>query len=476
VRVNNVANKIQKLFMKKACNSFILGILTVGIAIPGCSRKPAPVFSSLKDKAMAAQLKSFVDEKRSQANSSPNEAAPGFAPFFAAAEKGDWLTVSNVFEDYRKHPAQYENTASANGQLDGPRWAAVLEIWGAFHAFSQGEQKYSAAFGNGVIQSIPPGSIYFGGTDPGRFVVTAMEKSQVNGDPFFALTQNALADGGYLDYLRSIYGDKLYIPTTEDSERCFQDYREDAQRRIAKHQLRPGEKLRTDANGHVQVSGQVAVMDVNARLVRVIIDHNTNNECYIEESFPLDSLYPYLEPHGLIMKINREPMAELSEDILQTDHDYWTKYTAPLIGDWLTSDTTVAEVAAFAEKTYAKHDLRGFKGDRKFIESPEAQKAFSKLRSSIGGLYSWRIGIAPSGQTVPAAYVKTGEEKERLSREIDFAFKQAFALCPVSPEAVYRYANFLVSRGRKADALLIAQTAAGIDSKNYRQLVGSLSR
>ena len=61
-------------------------------------------------------------------------------------------------------------------------------------------------YANDIIASIPPGSIYFGGTDPGRFLITAMEKSQVNADPFFLLTQNALADGNYLDYLRSMYG------------------------------------------------------------------------------------------------------------------------------------------------------------------------------------------------------------------------------------------------------------------------------
>jgi hypothetical protein len=41
----------------------------------------------------------------------------------------------------------------------------------------------------------------------------------------------------------------------------------------------------------------------------------------------------------------------------------------------------------------------------------------------------------------------------------DFAFRQAFALCPYSPEAVFRYVNLLLSEGRTADAVLIAETA-----------------
>jgi hypothetical protein len=42
----------------------------------------------------------------------------------------------------------------------------------------------------------------------------------------------------------------------------------------------------------------------------------------------------------------------------------------------------------------------------------------------------------------------------------DFAFRQAFALCPYSPEMVFRSVNLLLSEGRAADALLIAETAS----------------
>ena len=100
-----------------------------------------------------------------------------------------------------------------------------METYGAFEDFAGGEDKYCIAFGRDIIDSIPPGSIYFGGTDPGRFLVTALCKSQVNADPFFTVTQNALADGGYLAYLRGMYGDKIYIPTDTDSQQCFRTTR-----------------------------------------------------------------------------------------------------------------------------------------------------------------------------------------------------------------------------------------------------------
>ena len=160
-------------------------------------------------------------------------------------------------------------------------------------------------------------------------------------------------------------------------------------------------------------------------------------------------MYPYLEPHGLIMKINRQPLSEMSDEIVQRDHDYWTKYIAPMVGDWLNPGASVEEVAAFAEKIYVKKDFNGFQGDPRFIQSSDSQKMFSKLRSSIAGLYAWR-----------AQHTTDTLEKKRMNDAADFAFRQAFALCPYSPEAVIRYANLLMSESRFSDAFLIAETAA----------------
>jgi hypothetical protein len=295
-----------------------------------------------------------------------------------------------------------------------------------------------------------------------------MQKSQVNADPFFVHTQNALADGTYLDYLRSMYGDKIYIPTAEDSQKCFQDYMEDAQRRMQSHQLMPGEDVKM-VDGKVQVSGQVAVMEINGLLARVVFDKNPNREFYIEESFPLEWMYPYLEPHGLIMKINRQPLVALSEDVVSRDHDYWTKYVTPMIGGWLNDDTPVEQVAAFAKRTFGKQDFSGFTGDPRFIQNAYSHKMFSKLRTSIAGLYAWRLKQATDAS-----------EKERMAREADFAFRQAWALCPYSPEAVFRYINFLLAQNRAADALLVAETAAqmpanqGKDGGQIRALVEQL--
>jgi tetratricopeptide (TPR) repeat protein len=264
--------------------------------------------------------------------------------------------------------------------------------------------------------------------------------------------------------LGGVYPDReIYIPSLEDSQQCFSDYMQDVQHRTQLGQLMPGETVNADpASGKLQVSGQVAVMMINGLLCKVIFDHNPNNDFFIEESFPLQWMYPYETPFGIIMKINRNPLPELPDNIFKRDHAFWSTYSDRLIGNWITYDTSVKEIVDFIEKVYLRHDYRGFKGDLKFVRDDQAQKSFSKLRSSIAGVYAWRLG-----SQCPDEYrQKTAAGTEALKRETDFAFKQAFAYCPYSPEAVFRYINFLLQYNRLDDALLVAQICLQLDPYN----------
>jgi tetratricopeptide (TPR) repeat protein len=437
----------------------------------------------------------------------------------------------------------------------------ALPAWSGLSHWYKSEQRnhwFGYWFGHDMFT--PPFDVYpemardtilFGGTDPGRFCPTYMifcesfipHRCQPYLDQKFdrrdvyLITQNALADGTYLDYLRAQYNrsqqkdppffseflkyvlgiplgpnsgfvnaiseaayhvldvpftklgakiearrraegvyppNEIYIPSPEDSQACFQQYTEDVAQRRQLNQLKPGEVVNVDPSGRVQVSGQVAVMMINGLLCKVIFDHNPTNEFYVEESFPLDWMYPYETPSGIIMKINRNPVMSLSPDVYKKDHEFWTKYSDRLIGNWITYDTTVKEIADFAQKVYIGNNYAGFKGDRKFIRDDGGQKAFSKLRSSIGGMYAWRLG-----QSCPPEYrPKTEGDMKLLVQETDFAFKQAFAFCPYSPEAVFRYVNFLLSSNpsRLDDAEIVAETCLKLDPFNdqVKGLVGQL--
>ena len=69
-------------------------------------------------------------------------------------------------------------------------------------------------------------------------------------------------------------------------------------------------------------------------------------------------------------------------------------------------------------------------------------------------------------------------ERNRMTKEADFAFRQAFCLCPFSPEAIFRYVNLLLSQNRQQDALRLALTANALDPDNAQlaDLVKNLDR
>jgi hypothetical protein len=437
-----------------------------------------------------------------------------------------------MYADFKKHHPQYSREQiTSDLSLRTAYWQPVLEICLAYDHVVNCDPRYTQMAVDGIVGSIPVGSIYFGGTDPGRGLPTAFCSSHTASDPFYSLTQNALANGTYLEYLQKTYGDKsqlleafikargsdvelreldshakaarqnlavssgdpdnpdfkaadealsevrqriddrtagiwaaleakpggresgssakvIYTPMMADSQKCFMEYLEGARQRLQAHQLKPGEHVE-ESGGRVQVSGQTAVMSINALMVKIIFDKNAGHEFYIEESFPLEWMYPYLEPHGLILKINRQPLAELPDNVVRQDRAYWSERVNRMIGDWLTPGTAVQAVADFVEKTYLRKDLGGFKGDPRFVQNDYATRSFSHWRASIAGMYAWR-----------AEHAAGDSERGRMAGEADFAFSQAWALCPTSLDVVNRYVVFLKSQGRLADASLVEATAA----------------
>jgi hypothetical protein len=466
-RSSNLEGRITALMDSNRSRRRLSSLLVIMFCIGGfgflaavAAQKPQEITKTSGTEEASARpwfddrLRAFFTAKAAQARqlAGGQPVAPEVWPYFEAGIKGDWSVATNLWVAMRHRAHQYEGT-TPDETLDQV-WSPILETDLAWEQFANWKEKYVLDYGNDIIQSIPPGSIYFGGTDPGRGVITAMSESHAEGKPFFTLTQNALADGTYLDYLRAMYGGRIYTPTTNDSQACFQEYVSDAEIRLRENKLKPGEDV-TNQDGKIQVKGQIAVMAVNGLLAKIVFDRNPDREFYIEESLPLDWMYPYLSPNGLIMKINRQPLPDLSEAIVQQDHEYWSQYLRPLLGDWLNEDTPVSQVTAFAQKVYLQHDISGFGGDAQFIQDTWAQKAFSKERSSIAGVYAWRMANA-----------KTSEEKQRMANAADFAFRQAFVLCPSSPEALFRYVNLLVGLNRREDARALVETSLRFEPGN----------
>ncbi len=232
--------------------------------------------------------------------------------------------------------------------------------------------------------AMEPFSIFFGGTDPGRFVPTYMIYSAIFRPDVYLITQNALADSTYMSVERDLYGDEIWIPSEEDSADAFNIYVDEVQRGI-----RPANGDLQIMNGRVQVTGALGVMEINGILTKMMHDHDRlRHAFYVEESYVIPWMYPYLSPHGLIMKINAEKTSYNAKRATQ-DKDFWDWYMRRLLNDPM-----------------YRRDFAG-------------QKSFSKLRAAIAGLY-----------------IKQGHYREGAQ-----AFREAVLLYPASPEATFRYAQ-----------------------------------
>lgn len=374
----------------------------------------------------AGLFKNFVAENKAEVMAAATAAGkpmpPDYAAFFAAAETGDLPKMKDLW-----------NSLGNSGPVESQEAARVTLF--AYEMFTQWDEKYALAYGHDIMESILPGSLYFTGVSMGGNLLPAMEKSQAKGDPCFSLALGQLCEPGYRSYLQKLFGNNVHLPTDADAEKCFRDYAPDT---LARFQT--GKLPRND------------IQHVDMLIAKAVFDQNPDRESYCEELLPVEWMYPHLEPHGLILKINRQTLSALPEDLVAQDRDYWLKQTRPMIGDWLTDDTSVKELVAWTERVRLNHDFSGFTGDRHFIENLGGQQQiYSKLRTAIGGVYAWRADHAAN----PA-------ERERMTREADFVFRQALALWPCSQEScspVVRYMTLLKKEHREADAQMVRNMA-----------------
>jgi len=280
---------------------------------------------------------------------------------------------------------------------------------------------------------VKPGRVYIGGTDSGRFIPTLMNET-TEGEHHIILTQNGMADNTYLQYLRFLYGDQIPMLNDEDNQRAFQDYVSDAQKRLdhdqqfpdEPRQIRNGEDVR-QTDGRLQVSGQVAVMAINERLVQMLMEKNPDVSFAIEQSFALKSTYPGATTLGPIMELRvQDSQNALTQDRAAQAVDYWQTAAQQVLSDADASD------------------------------SLWVRKTWSKMASEQGALLL----------------------NQNYTAEAEAEFRIANQICPSSPEAVFKYVDLLLNQKRIAEATQVAERGVTADPQNaqFRDLVAQLTK
>jgi len=296
---------------------------------------------------------------------------------------------------------------------------------------SQRNHWFGWMYGRDMLSDLPKDAFVFGGTDPGRFVPTYMilsesfEKPKHKRDPKFdrrdlyIITQNALADAFYNQYIRNHYSaerpaprgwvdrwlgrDKHYppayliLPRQEDIMALYQGAIEARQKNPAA----------PDPNADPTV--------LNSMVAEWIWQRNKDQRpFFVEESFPMEWSYPNAVPHGLCYEIKRDPVPILTPEQIQGDMEYWRNY------------------------------INRLKADPGFMNDIDAQRSFSKLRNTGGNIYKWRNMAVPAEQ----------------------AYRQALELWPGNTETLNNFSDLLLRQGRSAELRDILSRAVEADPNN----------
>jgi len=334
-------------------------------------------------------------------------------------------------------------------------------------------------YGIEMLKYCDPGAIFYGGTDPGRFVPLYM----INCDKFrsdvWLITQNGLADATYMNVLRDRYckpkhiwgwaktllkaldaeredhkgENTIYIPSTTDFERAFKIYIDRVKERRAR-----GENIEEEVNivnGKISVGGVAGVMRLNGILTEMIWKENkAKHSFYVEESYVIPWMYPYLEPAGMIMKLCGEKTSITPEKV-KKDFEYWNNITNMFDNGGMIEfedlSPEIVEANPDIVKLFCNEKADGRKGKilikpGEFQDDVTAQKSFSKCRSAIAGVYEYR----------------------KLWDAAANAYQQAIWLYPKSAEAYMRLANMYMKIGKFDEAYNLAVEYKSKDPLNTR--------
>lgn len=309
--------------------------------------------------------------------------------FFGAATTGQWDLVSSRF-------ARVEQPAGSGVGIPALRnelWTPVRETMGLWELWVGWQRSDSllAMSGELVLDSMPQGSIYFGGTAFGRFAVTALN-AQRKPEPVFCITQNALSDHSYTAHLRCIHGDSIWLPGPDDWAAAFARHADE----VASGKRPQSGNIEMEG-ARITVLHPLGVMEINEVLCEMVFERNRGaHEFYVEGSYVMPWMYPYLEPHGLILKLNGQPLKALSAETVARDRRFW---------------------AGFESRLMSHAEFGG---------NVQAAKTFAKLRSAIAGVYAFR----------------------ELHDEAQSAFEQALRICPDWEDARLRLAEMRAGKGR----------------------------
>jgi tetratricopeptide (TPR) repeat protein len=330
---------------------------------------------------------------------------------------------------------------------------SLLPLWSNFDGCSQAGHWFGYYYGADMMRPMEKNAVYFGGSDPGRFVPTFMafvesqqpdrwksdwsvypKETAQRGAAFdrrdvTVITQNALCDSYYASYIRDQY-DPRFRPSAKDwtpFERWLgrdQAYPKEPVTCVSNDELMacweeyqhwPDVAARMQQGSPVVRPGTNDVFDINGIVAQKIFEKNKKDHTfYIEQSVPIQWMYPYLLPSGLIFKLNPEPMSDLPKAAVDEDRKFWDAYSQKLLSN------------------------------PRFRIDSDAILSFGKLAFWHSDLYRWR----------------------HMEKEEEYWLRMALALCPQLQDAVNGLSHLLMDQKRYDEAMAAVEQAQLDDPRN----------
>ncbi|MFO1489643.1 MAG: tetratricopeptide repeat protein [Kiritimatiellia bacterium] len=208
----------------------------------------------------------------------------------------------------------------------------------------------------------------------------------------------ALMETEQMNQIRDTYGERIWLPSVIESSMGFERVirTRESNEFALENRLDPLKTHLVAYDGNLQVAA-LFCEDIWKK-------NRADHTFYVEEGYAQPWMAPYLEPHGLVMRLvpKKRP---IPSELLQKDAAFWDWYSAHLL-----------EHPRFANEAVARH-------------------AFSKLRVAMAGVFQQR----------------------GLLVEAEKAYEQAHALCPSSMEVVLRRSNFYIATARVDKAVQLVQ-------------------
>jgi len=292
---------------------------------------------------------------------------------------------------------------------------------------SQRGRWFGWEYGYDMLKDLPKDSVVFGGTDPGRFVPTYMilgESTQppsAKRDPGFdrrdlyIITQNGVGEPLYRRYLADHYGAGRPAPAN-----AFERWLGRADAYPKKPLVFPTEEeitaaIQKEVEEQTKDGAEPDPAVAHSVVTRLIWEKNRDDRAFfVEESFPLTWSYDHALPHGLSYQILKAPLKELPREAVKEDMAFWEAYMNRLLGN------------------------------PDFAKDYDAQRSFSKLRTTTAHIYRHR----------------------KMDREAELAYRQSLVLWPANPESLNELTGILWERGDFDGSLELIKVANASDMNN----------